>query len=543
MRPKFAGSHSRSARRQRFTGMVAGALDRLESRLMPSADVLTYHNDNMRTGLNAAETTLNTANVNAAQFGKLAALPVDGAVYAQPLYKANVEIPGQGVHNVVYIATEHDSLYAFDADTQALLWHDSFIDPAHGLTSVPSSDVHTGDLFPEIGITSTPVIDASTGTIYVADKIKLVAGKKTFYAQQLIALDITTGAFKNGGPTTISAVVPGRGKGSFHGRLTFDPKIELQRTALTLVDGVVYLSWASHSDYGPFHGWIMGYDAQTLKQRSVFNVTPNGSDGGIWMSGAGLAADSANNLFVVTGNGTFDANRGGKNYGDSVLKLSTAGGLTVADSFTPFNQATFNATDLDLGSGGALLLPDQPGLHPHLLVTAGKEGRLYLIDRDALGKFSPKGDQIVEEIPQALAASFDTPAYFNSTIYYVGTAERSEQTDEVLRAFHLTNGVINPTPTVGTIHYRYPGATPSISSNGTTNGIVWTIDSSAFATLGPAILRAYDANDITHELYNSTQNPADAAGPAVKFAPPTIADGKVFVAGFGAVTVYGLKPR
>lgn len=271
-------------------------------------------------------------------------------------------------------------------------------------------------------------------------------------------------------------------------------------------------------------------------------MTPNGALGGIWMTGAGLAADSSNNLFAVTGNGTFDANRGGKNFGDSVLKLSTSKGLAVADSFTPFNQATLNATDLDLGSGGAVLLPDQPGAHPHLLVTAGKEGRIYLVDRDNLGGYSPNADRIVQELPGALVASFGTPAYFNGAIYYVGTPDRSNHAKDFLKAFRLANGLLNPVPMTGTTTFGYPGATPSISSNGTTNGIVWTVDTSAFATYGPAILRAFDANNVAHELYNSTKNGvADRGGPAVKFVPPTIANGKVFVAGFGAVTIYGLK--
>lgn len=530
---------------RRRRGFAAEGFE-LEPRLLAAVDVLTYHNDNARTGQNLAETILTPAAVGSSAFGKLGQVAVDGQVYAQPLVKTGVAIPGQGVHNVVYVATEHDSVYAFDADTLALLWHDSFINPAAGVTTVSSKDVNTTDLYPEVGVTSTPVIDPATGAIYVVSDVKTTsAAGKAVYLQQIHALDLATGAEKFGGPVNISASVRGKGAGSVRGLSTFDPHIENQRAALLLSNGTVYITWASFGDNGPYHGWVIGYDAGTLRRNSAFNLTPNGSRGGVWMSGGGLAADAAGSIYLASGNGTFRVNRLKGDFGDSVLKLNPgAGKLAVADYFTPGNQAKLQAKDLDLGSGGVLLVPDQTGAHPHLLVTAGKEGTIYVIDRDRMGKYS-RLDKTVATLPKALPSSFDTPAYFNGKIYYVGTGERTTPGGgggDSLKAFTLNNGVINPTPAVAAGTFGYPGASPSVSANGAAGGVVWALDNGASATRGPAILRAYEAGDVTKTLYNSSlAGRGGQSGAAVKFAVPTVANGKVYVGGNGALTLYGLR--
>jgi hypothetical protein len=527
-------------RRRRGLGVGTASLGlSLEPRLLLAGDVLTYHNDNMRTGENLAESGLTPANVNAAQFGKVGQVAVDGQLFAQPLYKSGVTIPGQGTHNVVFVATEHDSVYAFDADTLALLWHRSFINPAAGVTTVPSAEVRMISLVPEIGITGTPVIDPSTGTLYVDAMTKEVSGRSVQYVHRLHALDLATGDEMLGGPVTIQASVRGAGAGRFRGQVSFLPKYQLQRAGLLLDGGTVFIAWASFGDHGPYHGWLIGYDARTLRQVSAFNVTPNGSEGGIWMSGGAPAADPNHNIFLSVGNGTFNANRRGRDFGGTVLKLAP-GGQAVADYFAPANQNKLNSSDLDLGSGGVLLLPDQPGPHPHLLVTGSKEGRIYVLDRDNLGRYDRRTDHVVQELPQALYSAFDTPAYFNGTVYYVGTPPLNHKGGgDVLKAFRVVNDTLAP-PTRGNFPYGYPGATPSISANGASNGIVWTLDNGP-AGGGPAVLRAYDPNDVTHELYDSTQaGSRDLGGPPVKFAVPTVANGKVYVGGSGTLTVYGL---
>jgi hypothetical protein len=510
---------------------------------MLAVDVLTYHNDNLRTGANLNETTLTPANVNVDSFGKLGQVAVDGQVYAQPLVKSNVVIPGQGTHNVVYVATEHDSVYAFDADTLAPLWHDSFINPAAGVTPEASADVGTTDINPEIGITSTPVIDPSTDTMYVVSTTKTTSptGAVSFN-QQLHALDLATGLEKLGGPVNLQASVRGVGKGSAHGKLTYQPKWQNQRSALLLDNGAVYIASASFSDHGPYHGWVLGYNAQTLQQTAAFVDTPNGSAGGIWMAGSGPAADAAGNIYLSTGNGTYHPVGLKGDFGDTVLKLRPVPGkLNVADYFTPSNQAKMQAKDLDLGSGGVVLLPDQPGAHPHLLVTGGKEGKLYVIDRDKMGRNARK-DRVVQEVPGAVPAVFDAAAYFNGTLYFVGTGTQSATNvnGDVLKAFSLTNGLINPSPKVGSYLEGYPGSSPSVSANGSSDGIVWTLTKGATN----ATLRAYDAGNITHELYDSNQAGArDLSGPYVKFTVPTVVNGKVYTGGAGTLTLYGLLPK
>jgi len=498
----------------------------------------TQHNDNARIGQNLNETVLTWANVNQAKFGKLFSYALDGIAYASPLYVANVLIPGQGVHNVVYVATEHDSVYAFDADgvNPNPLWKVSFIDPAAGVTTVPAAD--TGeccDIAPEIGITGTPVIDQVTGTLYVVAKTK----EGTNYVQRLHALDITTGAEKFGGPAVIQASVPGTGDGNDgHGNVPFNALRENQRPALLLSNAVVYIGFASHGDNPPYHGWVLGYDAHTLQQVMAYNDTPNGSDGGIWQSGGGLAADSAGNIFFVTGNGTFDANTGGVDYGDSIEKISPSG--SVLDYFAPHDQATLSAGDLDLGSCDALLLPDQSGAHRHLLVTAGKNGTIYLIDRDNMGLFNLNDDsQIVQSLPNIFpnpggitGGNFSVPVYFNGFVYFSPVAG-------TIQAFQLSNGLLSTAPTSqSAATYAFPGGMLAISANGTTNGILWAVQRVNATT--PGVLHAYKATDLGAELYNSNQaGSRDTLDIAAKFNIPLVANGKVYVASVSQLTVYG----
>ena len=382
------------------------------------AQVTTQHNDNGRTGQNLNETVLNLTNVNANQFGQLFSQTLDGYVYAQPLYLPNVNIPGQGTHNVVYVATEHDSVYAFDADANLpSLWHTSFINPAKGITTLSSTDVGCSDLVPEIGITGTPVIDTTTGTLYVVSNTKQ-NGK---FFQQLHALDITTGTEKFGGPALINAKVKGTGDGSVNGYVHFDPLKNNQRPGLLLQNGSVYIGWASHCDVGPYHGWVMSYDSQSLKQNGVWNSTPNAGLGGFWSGGSGIAADSGNNLYVASGNGMFDVNTGGRDYGDSIIKLSPPINerFKVADYFTPYDQGSLYNGDVDLGSGGVLLLPDQVGAYPHLLVESGKEGTIYLISRDNMGHYNPNNNnQIVQSLNTAIGGIWGMPAWWKNNIYF-----------------------------------------------------------------------------------------------------------------------------
>jgi hypothetical protein len=525
---------------------------------MPTAAVLTYHNDNMRTGENLQETILTPANVNPFTFGKVGQVAVQGKVYAQPLYMPNVNIPGQGVHNVLVVATEHDTVYGFDADTLHVLWQDQLTNLAADTSPIPGSDIPFNSIGSEIGITSTPVIDPSTGIIYLVDALKDTSGPTPVYEQQLHALSIATGSEEFGGPVTIQGSIAGRGDGATQaharsvrgkvvGRLSsqvpFNAVLELQRSGLLLSNGVISISWASYGDSGPYHGWVMGYSAEGLRQVSVLNVTPNGKAGGIWMSGSAPAADANGNIYLAIGNGTFDANTGGRDYGDSLVKLSTRRGLAVSDYFTPYNQAALSANDLDFGSGGVLLLPDQPGPIPHLAVVGGKDGTLYVLNRDNLGHFNRRSDRVVEEFPRAFSGIYSTPAYFNGTVYVVGAPEDQAQRLQPLQALKLVNGELIPSTNGAPIPYGFPGATPSISANGSTNGIVWTLDTGSAISNGPAILRAYAANNVSDVLYDSTMFAArDQAGPAVKFTVPTVANGKVYVGGGGTVTVYGLLP-
>ena len=517
--------------------------------------VVTAHSDVARTGQNTNETILTPANVNQGQFGKLFSYAVDGYVYAQPLYLPGVNIPGRGTYNALFVATEHDSVYAFDADSTTMLWQATLLDATHGAapgaTTVPNSDVNSGDIVPEIGITGTPVIDPATGTLYVVGRTK----ENGRYVQRLHALDITTGAerIEFNSPVELQASVPGSGSGSSGGTLPWDPRLENQRAGLLLLNGIVYVGFGSHSDTLPYHGWILAYSATSLQQTGAFCSTPNGSASGIWMAGSGLAADVVDpvnqpygRLFIATGNGSFDAAPPYSNsmdYGDDLVRLDLTNGVpTVTDSFTPFNQQSLAENDKDTGSGGVLVLPDQTGGGPqHLLIQAGKEGRIFLVDRDNMGGYNPSQDAIVQEIPAAPATTgyqiggvWGMPAYWNGNVYFWASQDS-------LKAFSFTNGFLSPTPTSQSAEVSgFPGPMLTVSANGNANGIVWTIDSGAYSTQGSAIFMAHDALNVATLLYSSNQNPSrDDPGPAVKFAVPTVANGKVYVGAAYQVSVFG----
>jgi hypothetical protein len=505
-------------------------------------NVTTYHYDNLRGGRNLNETTLTPSLVTMNTFGKLFSQPVDGQIYGQPLVLHNLQIPGKGVHSVVYVATENDSVYAFDANSNTgtnatPLWQVSFINPAKGITTVPSSDLGSTAITPQIGITGTPVIDPSNGTLYVVAATK----ENGHYVQRLHALDVATGAEKFGGPVIILPSVAGTGSNSVGGRLTFDPFRSNQRPGLLLLNGQIYISWASHGLEGEYayHGWVVGFNETTLKITAAYCVTANGDQGGIWQSGDGLAADTLGNIYFMSGNGTFDANTGGTDYGMSYVKLATNGGVKLSDYFTPYNEAELSQEDFDLGSGGPLLLPYQTGAAiPNLAVGAGKDGTLFLLNRTNLGQFNPNGNTgAVEEITDAFSGHslYSTPAYWGGNLYFWAA-------NDVLRIFQVSNGLITATPiATSTVTLLSPGATPVISSNQSSNGIVWALDTSQKLT-GPAVLHALDPLTAV-ELYNSSQaGTRDQAGFAVKFATPTVANGKVYVGTASEVDVYGLLP-
>ncbi len=503
--------------------------------------VTTFHNDNSRTGQNTMETILNPTNVRT-QFGKIFSVPVDGYVYAQPLYLANVVIGG-GTHNVVYAATQHDSLYAIDANTGTIYWKLSLI-PA-GATTVSSTNF-CGDIVPEMGITGTPVIDTSTNTIYLVTKTT----ESTGFVQRLHAIDAVTHVEKFGGPVVISATVPGTGDGTSGGKVSFDPLRANQRPGLLLENGHVIIGWAGHCEITPYHGWVMSYSASTLTQEAVLNLSPNGTAAGTWMSGDGIAADGSGNLFFATGNGTYDGTTSG-DYGSTIMKLSSpAGGkFTVEDWFTPWNQASLTSTDFDVASGGVVLLPDLPAgsAHQQMLTLIGKEGTLFLVDRNNMGKYcaacSSVDTNIVQEIPAASAGIWGSPAYWNGTIYWgAGT----ESVGDNLKAFSFdagNSGKISTSPTSeSTMIFNYSTAAPAISANGASNGILWILDNSAWASSGNQILYAFDATNISTLLYSSSlaPNSRDVPGAAVKFTAPTVANGNVYVGSASSVSAYGL---
>ena len=532
--PSTVGTHTVTATAGALTGNATVYVTN-------DAGTLTYHNDNMRTGQDLNETVLTPSNVNSSTFGKRFSYPLDGLTLASPLYVQNVNIPGQGFHNVVIVATEHDSVYAFDADgrSSSPLWHVNFTNPAAGVTTVPAADTgETEDIPNEIGITGTPVIDPATNTIYLVAATKEVSGGTTSYVQRLHALDLTTGAEKFGGPVVIQASVPGTGDGSSGGTLSFDSLRENQRTGGLLANGVVYFGFSSHGDNDPFHGWVLGYNASTLQRVMVFCSTPNAGHGGVWMDGDGIATDSTGSLYFISGDGDFDVNTGGSDYGDSFIRLSTSG--TVQDYFAPRVQSTLDTGNLDLGAGGVLLLPDQSGAHPHEMVSAGKNGTVYLVDRDNMGHFNSASDNIVQELvnifPNNLGiegGNFSSPVYWNGSVYFapVGGA---------VQAFSLANGLLSTSPTSQTSEtYNGRGGAMSISANGASNGILWALQTNGSGV--PGTLHAYDATNLSRELYNSDQaGSRDTLDEWDKFSVPVVANGEVFVAGTSQLTIFGL---
>src|SRR5882762_4686376 len=503
-----------------------------------SIDVTTYHYDNLRTGQNLTETALTPANVNQAKFGKFGELMVDGKVDGQALYLSQVAIPGIGTKYVLYVVTEHGSVFAFDADTVSgtsakPLWQIS----TQLAGESPSDNRGCSQVTPEIGITSTPVIDRTRGAIYVVAVSKNASGS---YFHRLHALDITSGKELFGGPMTITAAVAGNGAGSSNGTVTFDPAQYNERPGLLELNGTIFTTWGSHCDIGAYTSWMMAFSADTLKQTNVLNLVPNGSDGGIWMSGASPAADAAGNIYFIIGNGTFDTalkTAGFPSQGDCgncYVKVSSTLPLTLLDYFTPLNTVAESNVDEDLGSGGPLLLPDvtdASGKTRHLAVGSGKDAIIYVLDRDNMGKFSATQNNIYQQISGQLASGeFAKPSYFNGTVYYGAV-------NDSIKAFPIASGKLATTPSSQTAtQFPYPGATPTISANGTNNGILWAVENGS-----PAVLHAYDATNLATELYNSNQ----ASGSRDQFAgnkfiTPMIANGKVFVGTPNSVAVFGL---
>ena len=503
-----------------------------------SVDVITYHYDNGRSGMNLNETTLTPANVNSTQFGKKGEFIVDGKVDAQPLYLSQVTINGQ-TKNVLYVATEHGSVYAFDADsingtTSAFLWKTTTL----GSGETTSDNRGCGQVSPEIGITATPVIDRARNAIYVVAMSKNASGS---YFQRLHALNLSTGAELFSGPQTITATYPGTGDNSSGGNVVFDPKQYKERPGLLQINGTIYTTWSSHCDIRPYTSWVMAFSADTLAQTSVLNLVPNGSEGGIWMAGTAPAADPAGNLFFILGNGDFDTTLNASgfpangNCGNCFVKLSTSSGLKLADYFTPHNTVAESNADTDFGSGGGILLldvTDSGGVTRHLSVGAGKDSLIYVVDRDNMGKFNVTTDQIYQEISGQLGGGvFSMPAFFNNTVYYGAVGD-------ALKAFPVTTARLAATPSSqSTHHFGYPGTTPSVSANGVANGIVWAIENTG------AILFAYDATDLTKELYDSNQaaNNRDHFS-GNKFITPMVVNGKVYVGTPTSVAVFGLLP-
>lgn len=496
--------------------------------------VTTSQYDNARTGANLDETKLTPQNVNAQHFGKVFTLQVDGDVYAQPLFLNGVDIPGKGRHDVLFVATEHDSVYAFDAygNPRTPLWQVSFL--KDGFTTVPAGDAHCPFIAPEIGITSTPVIDPESGTLYVLARTRDHAGFTTnIYAQRLHALAVTTGVEKFGGPVAIRASMSGTGTGSKSGTVSFNSLRDNPRAALLLNRGSVYLAWASACDVGPYHGWVMAYDARSLQQKAVFNASPDGDDSGIWEGDTGPAADEAGNIFLATGNGVFDAAKGGRDYGDSLLKLKGET-LKLSDYFAPYDAAHLDNYDSDLGSGGPVLLPDQSGAHPHLAMVEGKGGTLYLVNRDHMGHWQPESDGHAVQTLSVPSGVFGSMAYWNHYVYVVSDGDK-------LRQFTVSNGKLSPRAESAVSGVS---ATPTLSANGLNNGIVWLLRSKTWnGDDEPAVLYAYDAANVAHELYNTEQNAGrDRPGLTLRFNLPMVVKGHVYVGTKREVDVYGLLP-
>jgi hypothetical protein len=502
--------------------------------LARGTDVTTYKNDLNRSGQNPTESTLTLTNVASSTFGLLRLLPVDGRVDAQPLYLSALSAAG-ATFNTVFVATEHDSVYAFDSDSGAILWHVSLL----GAAEMPSDNRGCSQVTPEIGVTSTPVIDRAAGahgTIYV---VAMSIDSSSNYHQRLHALDVATGAELLNGPVEISASFPASGTATS----SFDAKSYEERAALLLSNGTIYTSWTSHCDNAPYGGWIISYAESTLARNGALNIAANSSAGpAIWMAGGGPAVDASGNVYLLSANGAFETTLDAKgfpsnqDFGNSFLKISSAGaGLSVVDYFAMSNEVAESNADEDLGSGGGMLLPDMTdstNTVRHLMVGAGKDGNIYVVDRDSMGKFNASSNNNYQTLNGVLPGGiWSTPAYFNGTVYYCDVSG-------TLKAFAISSAKLGSAPqSQSATQYTYPGTAPSVSANGTANGIVW-----AHENTGPAVLHAYDATNLAHELYNSTQAAAnrDQFGTGNKYITPTIADGKVFVGTTNAVAVFGL---
>ncbi len=501
-------------------------------------DVLTWHNDAARTGQNTAEAILTPANVNATRFGLLANVAVDGKVDAQPLYVSALNVAGKGTHNVLFIATEHDSIYAVDADNGTVLWQKSLL----GTGETTSDARNCNQVTPEIGITATPAIDRNAGphgTIYLVAMSKDGAGN---YYHRIHALDLSTAAEQFNGPVVVHATYPGTGDGSSGGVVTFDPKQYKERPGLLIQNGTLYTSWSSHCDIRPYGGWMMTYNQTTLAQTAALDFVPNGSDAAPWNAGAGPAADPSGNVYISLGNGTFDTTLNGQgfptsgDYGNALVKLALNGNtLSPVDYWTMYNSVSESSVDTDLGSGGLMLLPDQvdaTGKTRQLIVAAGKDHNIYVADRNNMGKFdSSSNGTLYQELANALpGGEWSSPAYFNEHVYYGSVSQN-------LASFTVSGAKLLASPTQTTpTTFAYPGTTPSISSYGNGSGIVWATENTS-----PAVLHAYDANNLSTEFYNSNQaaNGRDHFGTGNKFIAPTIANGKVYVGTTNSVGIFG----
>ena len=528
-----------------FCGPVASLLAQTPT----PVTVPTWRYDLTHQGQNTNETALTPANVNANSFGKLFSVATDGYMYAQPLYVPGLTI-NSSVHNVLFLASEHDSIYAFDADSNGgananPLWKITLLDAAHGAgsgaTTVPNGDTASHDITPEIGITGTPVINPATNTMYVVGATK----ENGVYFLRLHALNILTGAEQAHSPVAVEATVAGTGNGSSGGKLAFSPLWQNQRGALNYYNGYVYFAFSSHGDNGPWHGWIFAYNATTLAQTAVICTSPNGAGSGVWEAGAGMPIDddaTGGRMFVATGNGTFTTYppfNESTELGESIIDFNLAnGGLTPTDAFTTFNQAKLTTSDADLGSGGILMLPDQQGSTPHELVQAGKEGRIVVLNRDQLGGYATgvtSNTNALQDILGATGGLWSTPAYWNGNVYIWASPD-------VPKLFQINSGVLDTTPaSQSTISSLFPGASFSVSSNGTQDGIAWAVRTDQYTTHGPGVLYAWDANDLTNTIYESDTNSArDGVGEANRFAIPMVTNGKVYLNAQHQVDVYGL---
>ncbi|MFL6305229.1 MAG: chitobiase/beta-hexosaminidase C-terminal domain-containing protein [Candidatus Sulfotelmatobacter sp.] len=531
--------------------VVGGLVPHLVAQAPTPVTVPTWRYDLTHAGQNTTETALTPANVNASTFGKLFSLAVDGSVYAQPLFVPGLTMGDGLVHNVLFIATEHDSIYAFDADSNGganvnPIWHITLLDTVHGAgagaTTVPWTDTGSPDIAPEIGITGTPFIDTSTNTMYVVGKTK----ENGTYFTRLHAINILTGVERANSPVAIQGTVAGTGNGSSGGQLSFSPLWQNNRPSLNYYNGYVYIGFGAHGDNGPWHGWLFAYNATTLAQASVVCTSPNGFGNGVWMAGSGMPIDTSipgGRMFLATGNGTYASYppfNASNEFGDSIVAFDlTNGKLAPVDAFTPFNQGKLSTADLDQGSGGILMMPNQQGANQHILMQSGKEGRILVLNRDHLGGYATgvtsNTNALQDILNQAGGGLWSTPAYWNGNVYIWAKAD-------VPKMFKVNSGVLDTTPSSkAAISSAYPGASFTVSSDGTQNGIAWAVRTDQFTTHGPQVLYAFDANDLSNVLYESDTNSArDGAGHSMKFAIPVVTNGKVYVAALGEIDVYGL---